>query len=61
MRLLRRWSFAHSQAIVEKRALLGPRPPNVEMTGYNRSTSDMTRVAIVYASTPGTLFLDPLH
>jgi quercetin dioxygenase-like cupin family protein len=36
-------------------------PPNVEMTGYNRSTSDLTKVVIVYVSTPGTPLLDPLH
>jgi quercetin dioxygenase-like cupin family protein len=36
-------------------------PPNVEMTGYNRSNSDVTRVVIVYVSTPDTPFLDPLH
>jgi quercetin dioxygenase-like cupin family protein len=36
-------------------------PPNVEMTGYNRSASELTKVVIVYVSTPGTPFLDPLH
>jgi len=36
-------------------------PPNVEMIGYNRSTSDVTRVVIFYVSTPDTPFLDPLH
>jgi quercetin dioxygenase-like cupin family protein len=36
-------------------------PPNVEMTGYNRSASEPTKVVIVYVSTPDTPFLDPLH
>jgi quercetin dioxygenase-like cupin family protein len=36
-------------------------PPNIEMTGYNRSASDPTKVVIVYVSTPDTPFLDPLH
>ena len=36
-------------------------PPNVEMTGFNRSASELTKVVIVYVSTPGTPFLDPLH
>jgi quercetin dioxygenase-like cupin family protein len=36
-------------------------PPNVEMTGYNRSATDITRVVIFYVSAPDTPFLDPLH
>jgi quercetin dioxygenase-like cupin family protein len=36
-------------------------PPNVKMTGYNRSASQLTKVVIVYVSTPDTPFLDPLH
>jgi quercetin dioxygenase-like cupin family protein len=36
-------------------------PPNVEMTGYNRSTTDQTKVVIFYVSTPGTPFLDMMH
>ena len=32
-------------------------PPNVKMTGYNRSTEPL-RVLIVYVSDPGTPFLD---
>lgn len=35
-------------------------PPNVPMTGYNRSTSGPTRVVIFYVSDAGTPFLD-LH
>ena len=33
-------------------------PPQVKMTGYNRSTADLTRVVIFYVSEPGTPFLD---
>jgi quercetin dioxygenase-like cupin family protein len=36
-------------------------PANVEMTGYNRSTTEPVRVVIFYVSTPNTPFLDPLH
>ena len=40
------------QALVE--------PPNVKMTGYNRSTSDPLRLVIFYTSDPDTPFLDPI-
>ena len=36
-------------------------PPHVEMTGYNRSASEPTKVIIFYVSTPGTPFLDMTH
>ena len=36
-------------------------PPNVKMTGYNRSTTENMRVVIVYIADPGTPFLDPAH
>lgn len=36
-------------------------PPNVEMTGYNRSTTEQTKVVIFYVSTPNTPFLDMTH
>lgn len=36
-------------------------PPNVKMTGYNRSTSELARVVIFYASAPDTPFLDLAH
>jgi quercetin dioxygenase-like cupin family protein len=36
-------------------------PPNVQMTGYNRSTSDFTKVVIFYVGDPGTPFLDLHH
>jgi quercetin dioxygenase-like cupin family protein len=38
------------QAIVE--------PPNVKMTGYNRSSTEAVRVVIFYVSDPDTPFLD---
>ncbi|HEY2927205.1 cupin domain-containing protein [Piscinibacter sp.] len=41
------------QALVE--------PPNVRMTGYNRSRSDPLRVVIFYVSDHYTPFLDPVH
>jgi quercetin dioxygenase-like cupin family protein len=36
-------------------------PPNVEMTGYNRSSTELTKVVIFYVSTPGMPFLDMVH
>jgi quercetin dioxygenase-like cupin family protein len=36
-------------------------PPNVRMTGYNRSASEPIRLVIFYVGDPGTPFLDPIH
>jgi len=36
-------------------------PPNVKMTGYNRSSTEPLRVVIFYVSDPDTPFLDPMH
>ena len=36
-------------------------PPNVEMTGYNHSATEPTKVVIFYVSTPNTPFLDMMH
>ena len=36
-------------------------PPNVKMTGYNKSTTDALRVVIFYVSDVGTPFLDPVQ
>lgn len=36
-------------------------PPNVKMTGFNRSTSEALHLIIFYVSDPGTPFLDPMH
>lgn len=36
-------------------------PPNVAMTGFNPSATEMTRVVIFYVSSTDTPFLDPLH
>ncbi len=33
-------------------------PPKVKMTGYNRSTTERTKVVIFYVSDPDTPFLD---
>ncbi len=35
-------------------------PPNVKMTGYNRSSSGQLRLVIFYVSDPETPFLDPI-
>jgi quercetin dioxygenase-like cupin family protein len=35
-------------------------PPNVKMTGYNRSSTETLRVVIFYASDPDTPFLDSI-
>jgi quercetin dioxygenase-like cupin family protein len=36
-------------------------PPNVEMTAYNRSDTELAKVVIFYISKPGAPFLNPLH
>ena len=36
-------------------------PPNVKMTGHNRSATDPIRVLIFYVSDPDTPFLDPVQ
>jgi quercetin dioxygenase-like cupin family protein len=36
-------------------------PPNVKMTGYNRSATEALQVVIFYVGDPGTPFLDPAH
>ena len=36
-------------------------PPNVKMTGYNRSNTEPVRLVIFYVSEPGTPFLDPVN
>jgi quercetin dioxygenase-like cupin family protein len=36
-------------------------PPNVRMTGYNRSATESIRLVIFYVSDPGTPFLDPVQ
>jgi quercetin dioxygenase-like cupin family protein len=36
-------------------------PPDVRMTGYNRSASEKLRVVIFYVSDPGVPFLDLVH
>ncbi|MGQ0682019.1 cupin domain-containing protein [Bradyrhizobium sp.] len=36
-------------------------PPQVAMTGHNRSTTEMTKVLIFYVSANDTPFLDLLH
>ena len=35
-------------------------PPNVKMTGYNRSATDTIRLVIFYVSDPETPFFDPV-
>jgi quercetin dioxygenase-like cupin family protein len=36
-------------------------PPNVKMTGYNRSSTEPLRLVIFYMSDPNTPFLDPIQ
>ena len=36
-------------------------PPNVKMTGHNRSGSEPLRLVVFSVSDPGTPFLDPVH
>jgi quercetin dioxygenase-like cupin family protein len=36
-------------------------PPQVKMTGYNRSSTEPMRAVLFYVSDPDTPFLDPVH
>ena len=36
-------------------------PPQVKMTGYNRSSTEPMRVVLFHVSDPDTPFLDPAH
>ena len=36
-------------------------PPNVKMTGYNKSTTERLRLVVFYVSDPDTAFLDAIH
>ena len=36
-------------------------PPNVKMTGYNRSATDPLKVVIFYVSEVGTRFMVPVR
>jgi len=36
-------------------------PPQVKMTGYNRSSTDPLRLVLFNVSDPGTPYLDPVH
>jgi len=36
-------------------------PPNVKMTGHNRSATDLIRLVIFYVSDPETPFFDPVQ
>lgn len=36
-------------------------PPNVKMTGYNRSATEKLEVLIFYVGDPNTPFLDLVH
>jgi quercetin dioxygenase-like cupin family protein len=36
-------------------------PPNVKMTGYNRSATEAIKLVIFYVADPGTPFLDVAH
>ena len=36
-------------------------PPDIRMTGHNRSATEPTRVVIVFVADPGTPFLHAVH
>ena len=36
-------------------------PPQVKMTGFNRSGTEIIRLVIFYVAEPGTPFLHPMH
>ncbi len=46
-------TVAAGQSLVE--------PPNLRMTGYNRSATETIRLVTFYVADPGAPFLDPVH
>ena len=36
-------------------------PPNIKMTGYNKSSTERLRLVVFYVSDPDTPFLDAIH
>ena len=49
------------ESIIVRSGQAGIMPPNVKMTGYNRSNNEPLRLVAVYISDPNTPFLDPVH
>lgn len=49
------------QPMVVKAGQAYVEPPNVKMTGYNRSSTEPLRLVIFYVSDPDTPFLDPIR
>ena len=49
------------EPIVVKAGQAFVEPPNIKMTGYNRSTTEALHLVIFYVSEPNTPFLDPLN
>ena len=47
--------------LVKKAGEAFTEPPNVKMTGYNRSAAEPMKVVIFYVSGPGEPFLHPAH
>jgi quercetin dioxygenase-like cupin family protein len=47
--------------LVKKAGEAFTEPPNVKMTGYNRSATEPAKVVIFYVSGPGEPFLHPAH
>jgi quercetin dioxygenase-like cupin family protein len=52
--------MAGRPAVVVRAGSAFVEPPQVRMTGYNRSATAQTRVVIFYVSPPGEPFLDPV-
>jgi quercetin dioxygenase-like cupin family protein len=49
------------EPIVVKAGQAFVEPPNIKMTGFNRSKAEALRLVIFYVSEPDTPFLDPLN
>ena len=47
--------------LVKKAGEAFTEPPNLKMTGYNRSATEPAKVIIFYVSGPGEPFLHPVH
>jgi quercetin dioxygenase-like cupin family protein len=49
------------EAVTVKAGQATTMPPNVKMTGYNRSNTDPLRLVLFNVSDPDTPYLDPAH
>jgi quercetin dioxygenase-like cupin family protein len=55
------WEMEGRELVTVKAGQAMVEPPQVKMTGYNRSSTEPLRVVIFYVSDPDTPFLDAVR